>query len=471
MKSRSFMFGTAVISLVMLILITGCPGLVTNGGPPEYSVCNPSMLPDGSGGIIVAYQVNRGNSGSTYLQRLGTDGDFLWGENGLELSTTQWGFLGSGNTECSSLIDDGKGNVIAVYPSMDGLKARKLDMAGNAVWSNVEVTVFSDRTLPRDFKAVSDFSGGVVIARFSKDNIELQRVDSNGMPLWNTVIPAEVNRFDITADAAGNTFIIWKDRPSYSEGDIFVQMVDGDGTIIWPSGGLRLTDDENPGFVSGSFDHRLISVGNDGVICTWAECILTENKGGIIGHKLYVQRINREGEMLWEPDGVLIIDWERPLEEPCIFGIDSGSILIVWEDIHRIYGQKIDLSGNIAWSEGGLEIMRIDEIMYYSAMTDRTGGTVFVWNYTDKKNEYVGAQRMNSDGSNLWGDEGIKVSTASPYWAKYSVPARILHDGVGGFFISWASGIKIKDRTSSYIQRVSVEGELLWGEEGIKLDP
>jgi len=40
-----------------------------------------------------------------------------------------------------------------------------------------------------------------------------------------------------------------------------------------------------------------------------------------------------------------------------------------------------------------------------------------------------------------------------------------------GFFISWAAGEKIKDRTSSHLQRVSAEGELLWGEDGIKLGP
>jgi hypothetical protein len=85
------------------------------------------------------------------------------------------------------------------------------------------------------------------------------------------------------------------------------------------------------------------------------------------------------------------------------------------------------------------------------------------------KNRYIGAQRMKSDGSSLWGDEGIKVSRTPPYWAEYSVPARISLDGTGGFVISWASGNIIKDRTSSYIQRVSSEGELLWGEEGIKL--
>jgi len=454
---------------VILLLITGCPGLVTNGGPPEYSVGNPSMLPDGSGGLIVAYQVNRGNSGSIYLQRPGTDdGDFLWGENGLELSNTQWGFLGSGNVECASLVNDDKGNIIAVYPSIGGLKARKLDMAGNSVWSKVEITVFTGRVLPGGFKAISDKSGGVVVARSTKDGIELQRIDGNGSMLWNTSIPVEVDRFDIAVDASGSTFIIWKDNPSYSTGDIFVQMVDVDGSITWSTGGIRLTDDENPGYRGGSFDHRLISDGNGGVICTWSEVIHSEDKRLIIGQRLHAQRISREGEMLWEPGGVRVTDrgW---LEGLNIIESDPGYVLIVWGDINRIYGQKLDLSGNVTWFEDGLEIMRVDEIMYYSVTGDGSGGVVLAWNYSEDEDTYLCAKRMNSDGSNLWGDEGIKVSTAPPYWAAYSIPARISPDGKGGFFISWASGNKLKDKTSSYIQRVSAESELSWGEDGIKL--
>lgn len=454
---------------VVLLFITGCPA-IGPGSPPEYSVCNPSMLPDGSGGVIVAYQVNRGNSSSIYLQRLGTDGACRWDDNGLELSTTQWGFLGSGNIECASLVSDGEGNVIAVYPSMDGLKARKLDMSGSSIWLNAEVTVFTGRTLPGEFKAASDNSAGVIATRSTQDGIELQRIDGDGNLTWNTNIPAEVDRFDIAVDASGSTYVIWKDRPPYSTGDIFIQMVDVDGTITWPTGGLRLTDDENPGYRGGSFDHRLISDGNGGVMCTWSEAIHSEDKRLIIGQRLYAQRINRVGEILWESGGVLVSDREW-LEGLNIIEGDPGYILIVWGDINRIYGQKLDLLGNRTWFGDGPEILLTDNIMYYSVISDGDGGAVVVWNYSEDEDTYLYAKRMNSDGFNLWGDEGIKLSIAPPYWSEYSVPARISSDSAGGFVISWASGEKLKERASSYIQRVSVEGDLLWGEKGIKLGP
>jgi len=123
--------------------------------------------------------------------------------------------------------------------------------------------------------------------------------------------------------------------------------------------------------------------------------------------------------------------------------------------------------------EAGIKIGQAGEpnnIMYYYAMDDGAGGAVVVWNYSENGNKFLHAQRMDAEGNKLWGDSGIKVSSVSPYWAGYSTPARISPDVSGGFFITWAAGEHIKDKTSSYIQRISGEGEILWGEDGIRLD-
>ena len=109
--------------------------------------------------------------------------------------------------------------------------------------------------------------------------------------------------------------------------------------------------------------------------------------------------------------------------------------------------------------------------MYYCAADDGAGGAAVVWIYAEDGDKYLRAQRVDADGTKLWGDSGIKVSSISPYWAGYSTPARISPDGNGGFFTTWAAGEHIKDKTSSYIQRLSGEGELLWGEDGIRLTP
>lgn len=53
--------------LISLLSTTGC---ILIGQPPEYSVGNPVAVPDGSGGIVVAYQINQGNGRTTYFQSI-----------------------------------------------------------------------------------------------------------------------------------------------------------------------------------------------------------------------------------------------------------------------------------------------------------------------------------------------------------------------------------------------------------------
>ena len=72
--------------------------------------------------------------------------------------------------------------------------------------------------------------------------------------------------------------------------------------------------------------------------------------------------------------------------------------------------------------------------------------------------------------SSSGGDNGIKVSGISPYWGGYTTPARVSPDGGGGLLVTWAAGKNIRDRTSSYTQRISADGDLLWGEDGVRLN-
>lgn len=110
------------------------------------------------------------------------------------------------------------------------------------------------------------------------------------------------------------------------------------------------------------------------------------------------------------------------------------------------------------------------DVVYYDAVSDGSGGASLVWNYTENGNKVLRAQRLDADGNKLWGGEGKMVSTVPAYWAAYAVPARIAPDGKGGFVVSWAAGKNIKDKTLSYIQKISGVGELQWGEAGIKLN-
>lgn len=345
-------------------------------------------------------------------------------------------------------------------------------MEGNPIWGGETTKKMSpsDVPAPAYFKTTGNNAGETIIAWASSDDrISLQKSDSNTNYFISISAP-DLDKFDIASDDSGNVFIIWKDNPSYSEGDIFVQKVDAEGQVVWPTGGLLLTNTRNPGYVRGDFNRRIVGDGEGGALAIWVQGILSEDGRKIIGHDLYAQRINGEGEMLWEEDVSFISGMAY---DPRITGDALGNITIFWGDLQNVYAQRLDAAGNAVWPDAGIKIGETGEssnIMYYCATDDGVGGTVVVWNYSENGEKSLRTQRLDADGNKLWGDNGVKVSSVSPYWGGYSIPAQISPDEHGGFFVTWAAGKNIRDKTSSYIQKISDAGELLWEEEGMRLD-
>jgi len=454
--------------LIILTLVTGC----IDGRPPEFPVANPYTVPDGSGGVIVAYQVNDGSDAKTYVQRLGAQGETLWGRKGIDLGPGSGSPSLNNEGDFAALFPDGQGNVTVVYSQQRAVWVLKLDVNGNKAQPARKITGGDLPPIPVYFQAVGDYAGGVIIAwAAGEGGLGLQKIDASSEEVWSTEIKTpELDRFDIASDDSGNTFIIWKDNPSYSEGNIFVQKVDGSGQAAWSDEGLRLTNTDSPGLVRSNFDHMIIVDGEGGTVAIWVQGVLSEDGRKIIGHDLYTQHISSEGETLWGENGVFIA---HVAHEPRIFGDASGETLVLWGDLQNVYVQKLDAAGDILWPEAGIKIGQAGEssnIMYYCATDDGAGGAVIVWNHAEGDKKFLRAQRVDADGNKLWGEDGIKVSSVSPYWGGYSTPAQISPDGNGGFFITWAAGEHIKDKTSSYIQRISGAGEILWEEKGIRLD-
>ncbi|HEY77911.1 MAG TPA: hypothetical protein G4O09_02245 [Dehalococcoidia bacterium] len=460
-----------IITLGMIISLCGCPKI--DGRPPEFSVSNPHAIPDSSGDVIVAYEVNNGKEANTYVQRLGAQGSALWGEKGLELGTGSADFI-SYQGDFASLIGDGQGNVIVVYPVRDTLWAQKLDVEGNSVWSTGKVRISANEIrMPAFFRAVGDNFGGVITTWASGDgHLCLQSTDDSGNQKWYTEISTtRLDKFDIASDDSGNIFIIWKDNRSYSEGNIFIQKIDAKGQVAWLTGGLQLTNTRNPGYVRGDFNRKIIVDGEGGALATWVQGVLSEDGRKIIGHDLYAQLISSEGVMLWGENGVFLAEMAH---DPRIIGDAFENTTVFWVDLQNIYTQRLDAAGNFIWPGSGINIGQAGEptnIIYYCAADGGVGGAVIAWNYAENGNKFLCAQRLNAEGKKLWGENGVKVSMVPPYWASYSTPAQISPDGNGGFFITWAAGAHLKGKTSSYIQRISGDGKLLWGEDGIRLNP
>lgn len=456
-----------VLGIIMLISLVSVPSMVGGAGPPEFSICNPNVISDGSGGFVVAYHDSSDSSGDgriTYIQRLGALGNALWEEGKIQLHSEQRNFLSSGERLGAALVSDDKGNFIAVWPSEHTLWAQKFNMEGHPLWQegNVQLSGIGAYSTLNRFKAVSDTSGGAIISWIGiDDGLYLQRITTEGNRLFDDGIwISDVQRFDLDCDDSGNAVLIWVDR----EDNILFQKLNSSGQQAWASTNLLLSDIYGPGYLS-EFINRIAVVDTESVVVIWVHKVLSEDKRRIIGQDLYAQKIDAEGEKLWG-DGILVADSVR---KPQVVRDGSGGAFVLWRDSNVVWAQRLDATGSPLWPENGIQVGQ-GEIPDYHLTYDSSGGIVVVWASGWNEGRKLYAQRIDGSGQKLWGSTGILVSNVSAYWASYSIPARVSQDDSGGFIITWAAGEHIQDATSSYIQKISAEGEIMWGDSGIRID-
>jgi len=153
----------------------------------------------------------------------------------------------------------------------------------------------------------------------------------------------------------------------------------------------------------------------------------------------------------------------------------SGGAIIIWEDLRQgmmsIYAQRIDAEGNIRWKEGGEQICYIktySSFAYRTAVSDGSGGAIIAWGYKEAETNEEGllTQRIDAAGRTIWPDNGTLASTA-----RNRITHAISDDGCGGVIVSWGAQQPLLKSKQSYVQRIDAEGNCLWGDEGIRLNP
>ena len=463
MKTKKLILIIAVL-LSGLTVMTGCPGPLSFSG-----VRNPNVIADDTGGAIVAYQVNENQTRTTYVLKLGVAGEALWSGKSLALYSEQGPSEGGGIS--ALLVSSDNKSTILVWEQTDSIWTQKVDSEGRFLWGagNIKIT---DGT--QGLKITSDSSGGIVMAWSDGNNyLYLQRIDSQGNLLWaaeKALISARF--FDVSGDSSGNTFVVWEDKDS----NVFVQKLDPTGKLSWPSDGLLLSDLHGP----GAGMSRIMSDGTGGAVVVWTNSIHYQTKPGA-GLELYAQRINTNGHILWQAGGVPVCtasDGGRAVMalEPRLAANESGGAIIYWRELMSIYAQRVDAGGNILWAKNGVQIWNEEGAQgntSSSVVSDDNGGAIVVWCYTPAgnaadRNIVLRAQRIADDGQKLWGNNGIPLSITS---RGYSFLPLISQDGRGGIIAAWAAGENVHNAGLSYFQKVSPEGKLEWGNNGINLKP
>ncbi len=319
-------------------------------------------------------------------------------------------------------------------------------------------------------------------------------------------------QFGMAADGRGGAILYWQEFRGETGYDIFAQRLDARGRLLWPRGGIALCA------AAGDQGYpRLLPDGSGSFILLW-----NDRRGG--NEAIYGQRIDADGNPLWEVDGVPILpdsgcteiasaisneaggiilfyyhysdDYSAYTTDAVLIDSDAnvlwtagdvipsntsgfqlapgltsdgaGGAIIAWRDyisasnnMVDIRLQRLDSTGRLRWGTKGILIA--EDIYFICSVliqSDGSGGAMVVWEDQRNGTSTVRAQRVLSNGMRYWSDGGVPVTASADY---QDLP-RFISDGSGGVIIIWSTRLGHSD---IFAQRVDGNGTILWAVDGV----
>jgi hypothetical protein len=278
----------------------------------------------------------------------------------------------------------------------------------------------------------------------------------------NTAIctaPAQQSSPQIISDGAGGAIIAWEDARDVHF-DIYVQRVDAQGKVLWQEDGVPVcTAPENQKRL------RMISDGNSGVILVWHDM-----RNGISNYDIYAQRISAEGSPLWEKDGIPVCDEVKEQNSPCIVSDGAGGAIIIWEDFRTnyadLYGQRLNKNGESLWEKNGVLICGVMGAQNApEIVSDGTGGAIVVWQDFRRNYADIYAQRIDGGGAIRWDKWGAAVCTAQGH-ESFAVA---VSNGAEGAIVAWIDTRNGTNNNDIFVQQIDGNGAAQWLDNGVPL--
>lgn len=346
---------------------------------------------------------------------------------------------------------------------------------------------------PPGITLVDDGAGGAYILWEHRFPVEIlaQHMNANGSPTWAAGGILVTNPWTgyqasprAVSDGAGGVIVVWVDGragfcdPSFQAScDIYGQRLDPTGALLWGPAGKPVSTAANNQGLGGM---AVLSDGSGGVLVAFQDNrINTTSQGGSGGYTVYVQRIDSNGNPVWQVDGVRIGQDPEAGDAGQIRGLkmisdgQNGAIATWYFTSYAraahlsIQAQRISSSGQPLWISGGVVVPGVTSsdpngtgIETLDLSTDNQGGAIVLasWTPPNATNAKVFAQRLDKNGMVSWTQSGVLVSSS----ANANLNPSALADGSGGLFAAWQDCPNIGSDCDISMQHVDSTGGPLW---------
>jgi hypothetical protein len=301
------------------------------------------------GNVIVLYSTTNGG-GKLWAKKITPAGNNVWA-NASAFFIAGWPQLSG---DIYDAVSDGSGGVIISYQLTWGggttlIFAQRIASNGALKWSpstnGLNLSVSGESRAP---VITSDERGGAHIFWYNVPgpyNIWKTHIDSSGtftpkVALYLT--PNNYPQIRAISDGVGGAVLAWATNGSGANGsDIYVQRINLSGAVQWDAAGVAVCS------VAGIQTDLNIAKTSDGnYIIVWSD-----GRRVNINNDVYCQKLNSYGNAFWTPNGVLISDYPTLYPEPNLIDDNEGGAFIFTYNTQTNFSViRIKSDSTFAWS-------------------------------------------------------------------------------------------------------------------------
>lgn len=308
----------------------------------------------------------------------------------------------------------------------------------------------------------------------------LQHWDKDGNPTfpeegllvsdYNNISYTVVNQY-LIVDHEGNAILSVADCRNSSDKSrsYTAYKVSPKGEMLWGDEGVALTDPLSPAAFAGCMN--IVELEDHSFVFAWMQSDLSTAS-------VWMQRLSNDGKPQWNLEKVAITDEiaENPI---MVNGGDNTAILMYTRTSSaNLYARKVDFEGENVWDKdvriyrGGWGSM--PPHVYFTCAPSGDGGLLATWfddrNNTNFESPYL--SYITSDGkiafSGLSDDGDLKLAYNEN--RNFRPNAVAAADG-SCFYVVWRTTDYDQKEQGVLMQKVSKEGDLLWGDEAVYISP
>jgi len=399
---------------------------------PGADQVQPKVLPLPNNSWYVSWFNNNPNDPpptgyDVYYQLLDPNGYEQFPHDGIQVAK-----LTLSSTEDYGLDADAGGNALLAFlddrrdPNNPQVTAAKMSPSGQPLWGASGIALTFDPGFHASPKITATSDGFVVVAWTTNSAVILQKLDSNGHPLWvgktafDYGVTLQESGFnyllsDLHAADDGSVIVSWVRNKGFGSNNyLYANKLSADGKLLWGAGHVKVYDGGSLQF--GEFPY-FTTDGSGGAVFSWytsspslqvfAQHILSDGTEAF-GHNGAVGSTNQFNVRV-SPSA----SYNPATQETFLFWTEEDSNQVE----NGVSGQKFNSAGARQWTDTGVVIVPLgsDSQIWVENVQLGTGALVFWVDSPGFGSGTLYAAKLDGNGNFLCSQFGVSTASADKF--------------------------------------------------------